>query len=216
MKHNRSHPPNLSVLHIHDPDTVLPLRISRAGDEYRNAQTHTHTYTHSSSNMRSPCACYSFYYKGCVDASFTYKHGCPLSHSSQLVALTQAGVKCNKVASVAQNSSMFNMKSYWQGLEKTDTKPLEVKSYLTASFYPSTQFWNLSFPRQWRTCCPLNPDSIHRLFSPAPLSPSCTRFLSFASFSCSLSLSFGLSRWKAVAGGGCGLDGRPALRPSSC
>lgn len=75
-----------------------------------------------------------------------------------------------------------------------------------ASFYPSTQFWNLSFPRQWRTCCPLNPDSIHRLFSPAPFSLSCSSISS-------LSLSVFLSQWKAGAGGGCGLDGCPALLP---
>lgn len=41
-------------------------------------------------------------------------------------------------------------------------------AYLMASFCPSTQFWNLSFPRQMRMCCPLNPGSIHRLSSHTP------------------------------------------------
>lgn len=43
MKHKRSHPPNLCSLHIHDRDTVPPLRISAAGDEY--TKTHTSTQT---------------------------------------------------------------------------------------------------------------------------------------------------------------------------
>lgn len=64
-------------------------------------------------------------------------------------------------------------------------KKQKSETHLTASFYPSTQFWNLSFPRRWRTCCPLNPDSIHRLFSPAP--PSLSFVRSFALFAASLS-----------------------------
>ena len=35
--------PNLSALHIHDPDTVLHLGISRPGDEYTNTCTRTNT-----------------------------------------------------------------------------------------------------------------------------------------------------------------------------
>lgn len=86
------------------------------------------------------------------------------------------------------------------------------KTHLTASFYPSTQFWNLSFPRQWRTCCPLNPDSIHRLFSPAPLSPYCTLSLRSLALFLFLSPSLILSRRKAGVGGGRGSDGCPTLR----
>jgi len=90
------------------------------------------------------------------------------------------------------------IKLYWVlDRLKENLKVLQTETYLTASFYPSTQFWNLSFPRQWRTCCPLNPDSIHRLFSPAPLAPSCTWFLSFASvsFAPCLCLLFLLESW---------------------
>lgn len=71
-------------------------------------------------------------------------------------------------------------------------------TYLTASFYPSTQFWKLSFPRLWRICCPLNPDSIHRLFSPCSALP----FLLWCSFSC-LCL-FSTSCWKVGAPRRCG------------
>lgn len=142
-----------------------------------NTQTRTHIRTHKADQSL-----------GSVSVPFAYKHARMLTHK-ELCSLLHwpmhvwAAIKLPQQPAVEalQYSVLFML-----------------VTYLTASFYPSTQFWNLSFPRQWRTCCPLNPDSIHRLFSPAPLSLSCTRSLSFSasvSFYLSHLYSFSLESW---------------------